>query len=72
MPAKKFKPNPFLSKAPVLTDKELKALRDVAERLVVQPPLLERLKALGLVEQKLGTWITTHQGEIRLMFAGAR
>jgi hypothetical protein len=68
----KYKPNPFITKGPALTDTEIKALRGVAERQVVQPLLLQRLKTLGLVEQKLGAWIITHQGEIRLMFSAAR
>jgi hypothetical protein len=68
----KFKPNPFVTKGPALTDTEIKALREVAEQLVVQPLLLQRLKTLGLIEQKLGKWTTTQQGEIRLMFSAAR
>jgi hypothetical protein len=68
----KYKPNPFITKGPALNEAEIKALRGVAQNLVVQPLLLQRLKALGLIEQKLGTWTITHQGEIRLMFAGAR
>jgi hypothetical protein len=72
MPPKKFRPNPFISKGPELTDAEIKALRGVSEQIVVQPLLLQRLKALGLIEQKLGRWNTTPQGQIRLMFLGAR
>ena len=68
----KFKPSAFATKGPPLTDKEIKALRDVAQHLVVQPLLLKRLKTLGLIEQKLGGWTTTSQGEIRLMFSAAR
>jgi hypothetical protein len=72
MAPKKFKPNPFVAKGPALTETEIRALRDVADRVVVPSPLLQRLEALGLIEQKLGAWTTTHQGEIRLLFAGAR
>jgi hypothetical protein len=68
----KFKPSPYVSKGPALTDAEKAALLDVSQHLVVHPLLLQRLKALGLVEQKSGAWTTTQQGQIRVMFGAAR
>jgi hypothetical protein len=34
--------------------------------------MLQRLKDLGLVEQKSGVWSTTQQGQIVVMFGDAR
>jgi hypothetical protein len=68
----KFKPSPYAPKGPTLTDAEKAALRDVSNHLVVQPLLLQRLKALGLIEQKSGAWTTTQQGQICLLFGSAR
>ena len=59
-------------KGPDLSDNEKASLRDVSNHLVVEPPMLDRLKKLGLIEQKSGIWSTTQQGQIRLMFGAAR
>ena len=59
-------------KAPELSDKELAALRDVAKQGIVEANVLQRLTKLGLVEEKSGTWATTQEGHITLMFASAR
>ena len=59
-------------KAPPLHPTEWAALRDVANNRVVETLMLNRLKELGLVEQKRGGWTTTQQGKIRLLFGGAR
>jgi ribosomal protein S19E (S16A) len=68
----KFKPTYPVPRGPVLTDAEKAALRDVSHHLVVHPLVLKRLKAIGLIEQKLGGWVLTQDGQIRLMFSGAR
>ena len=66
----------FRPKAPPKTlelhPKEYSALRDVSKHRAVEPPLLQRLEKLGLVEQKSGVWTQTQQGQILLMFAAAR
>jgi ribosomal protein S19E (S16A) len=59
-------------KTPGLSDPEMAALRDVSNHRVVEPSAIQRLEKLGLVERKSGTWITTQQGQIRLMFRAAR
>jgi hypothetical protein len=66
----KFTPSRF--KAPELSDKEKAALQAIAHGAVVEPLRCERLKALGLVVQIGGGWALTQQGQIRLMFQGAR
>ena len=56
----------------VLSETEMAALRDVSNHRVVGLPMLNRLKKLLLIEQKLGGWNTTQQGHIQLMFSVAR
>jgi hypothetical protein len=60
------------AKGPELSDKEMAGLHDVANHRVVEPRVLDRLSQLGLIEQKLGSWTTTQDGHIRLMFNSAR
>jgi hypothetical protein len=57
---------------PPLTADQFAALGDVALHRVVTPAAYRVLKNLGLVEQKLGGWRLTHEGQIRLTFKGAR
>jgi hypothetical protein len=59
-------------KPPELEPKELAALRDVSQHHSVEVPLLRRLEKLGFIEQKSGTWSTTQQGHIFLMFRAAK
>jgi hypothetical protein len=65
-------PRPPPPKNPELHPKEWAGLRDVSNHRVVELPMLNRLKELGLVEQKSGVWATTQQGQIRLLFGSAR
>lgn len=64
--------HPTFARAPQLTDREKAALCRIAEGAIVEPLLCQRLKALGLAEQTRGGWALTSQGQIRLMFQGAR
>jgi hypothetical protein len=66
----KFKPSRV--KQPELTDREKAAIQAVASGTIVEPLLCQRLKALGLIEQVRGAWALTQQGQIRLIFQGAR
>jgi hypothetical protein len=59
-------------KGHVLSVVETAALRDVAKDEVVTPPIYRCLKKPGLIEQRLGRWILTQQGQILLMFSNAR
>jgi hypothetical protein len=54
------------------SDREMVALRDVANHRVVDADRLLELKKLGLIEQKSGAWTITQDGHIRLMFGSAR
>lgn len=63
---------PSLQKPHALTQQEAAALRAVANKGEVRGRMLDRLKALGLIENKNGTWTATQQGYIQLMFAAAR
>jgi hypothetical protein len=64
---------PMSPKGPELTPREYRALRDISQHLIVgQPLLLDRLKDLGFVEQKVGDWVLTQNGHIQLMFGAAR
>jgi ribosomal protein S19E (S16A) len=68
----KFKPAPVRVKQPELSDREKVALRTIANGSIVESLLCQRLKTLGLVAQTQAGWRLTPQGEIRLMFQGAR
>lgn len=68
----KFKPAPVRVKQPELSDREKVALRTIANGSIVELLLCQRLKTLGLVAQTQAGWRLTPQGEIRLMFQGAR
>jgi hypothetical protein len=67
-----YRPPHGVPKVFVLSDVEIAALRNVAHHQVVEPPSCQRLERLGLIEQKLDSWILTLQGKIRLMFIDAR
>jgi hypothetical protein len=67
-----FKPSRASLKRPGPTESETAALRGVQRGTVIHPLLCKRLKALGLIEQIRGGWILTQQGQISLMFDGAR
>lgn len=64
--------HPTFARTHQLTDKEKVALRGIAQGAIVEPLLCQRLKTLGLVEQTRGGWVLTPQGQICLMFQGAR
>jgi hypothetical protein len=66
----KFAPGRF--KQIELCDREMMALRVIAEGGPVALSLCLRLQKLGLVGQTLGLWGITPQGHIRLMFQAAR
>jgi hypothetical protein len=66
------RPRTVPPKGQELHPKEWAGLRNVSNHLVVELPMLNRLKELGLVEQKSGVWATTQQGQIRLLFGSAR
>jgi hypothetical protein len=66
----KFAPSRF--KQVELSDREMIALRGIAEGGSVVLPLCLRLQKLGLVDKTLGVWGVTPQGHIRLMFQAAR
>jgi hypothetical protein len=66
----KFAPGRF--KQVELFDREMIALRGIAEGSPVSLPLCLRLEKLGLVGKTLGVWGVTPQGHIRLMFQAAR
>jgi ribosomal protein S19E (S16A) len=68
----KFKPAPVRVKQPELSDREKAALRAAPNGAIIEPSLCQRLKTLGLVAQTQAGWVLTPQGEIRLMFQGAR
>lgn len=51
---------------------EMNALCCVANNTPVHQKICERLQNLGFVEQKSGLWKLTHQGQIQVMFRGAR
>ena len=68
----KFKLSQAFPKRPAPTEPETAALREIRRSAVVHPLLCKRLKALGLIEQMRGGWRLTQQGEILLMFDGAR
>ena len=55
-----------------LSDVELKALFHVANNTVIDQPMYERLQKLGFVERKSSRWDLTHQGQIQMLFRGAR
>jgi hypothetical protein len=55
-----------------LSDMELKALCSMADGKVLSQPTYERLKKLGFIEQGSGGWKLTHQGQIEVIFCGAR
>lgn len=55
-----------------LSDVEMNALCCVANNTVIGQRMYERLRKLGFVEQKLGRWNLTHQGQIQMIFRGAR
>jgi hypothetical protein len=59
-------------KGHLLSVEEVVALRNVANRNAVAPPDCRLLKRRGLIEQRLGGWILTQQGHIRLLFCNAR
>jgi hypothetical protein len=59
-------------KGPILSEEEIIILRDVAKRTAVQPSKCRRLKKLGFIKERLGSLTLTTQGEIQLMFSGAR
>jgi hypothetical protein len=61
-----------MPKGPILSEEEIIVMRDVANRIVVQPSKCRRLKRLGFIEERLGSLILTPQGQIRLMFSSAR
>jgi|KBSMisStaDraftv2_1062788.scaffolds.fasta_scaffold41935_2 hypothetical protein len=62
-----FKRAPY--KQPLLDPTESAALRDIP---TAKPHTIARLNKLGLVEQKAGVWVPTHQGQIELIFGSAR
>lgn len=55
---------------PRLSAEQFTALGDVAHNRVVAPEAYRVLKHIGLIEQKLGGWRLTHEGQIRLTFKG--
>jgi hypothetical protein len=57
---------------PSLTDEHFAALRDIAHHRVVAREAYRVLKNLALIEQKLGGWRLTHEGQIRLTLKGAK
>jgi hypothetical protein len=68
----KFKAAPARAKPPELSDREKAALKAIASGEIIGPLLCQRLKTLGLVTQTGAGWELTQQGQIRLMFQGAR
>ncbi len=55
-----------------LSVEEVIGLRNVASCNAVAPTACRLLKGRGLIEQRLGGWILTQQGHIRLLFCNAR
>jgi hypothetical protein len=53
------------SKTP-LTTEEFSALKMVKAGLLIPEALLGRLKGLKLIDQRLGGWTVTMEGELRL------
>ena len=59
-----------LSLPRVPTSQQMEALRDIANRRLVLPPMYRILANLGLIEQKLGKWNLTQAGQLRLRHGG--
>lgn len=55
-----------------LSPVEMNALCSVANDKIIGRPMYKRLQKLGFVEQKSGRWGLTHQGQIQMIFRGAR
>jgi hypothetical protein len=45
---------------------EMDALRDVAHHRMILPQMHRVLKNMGLIEQRLGDWTLTQDGQMRL------
>jgi hypothetical protein len=49
---------------------QMEALRDIANRRTVLPPMYRILANLGLIEQRMGKWNLTQAGQLRLQHGG--
>jgi hypothetical protein len=59
-----YRPTTPIGAVPSL--QELDALRDIANHRKVLPQMYRVLNNIGLIEQRLGAWVLTQAGQIRL------